>query len=244
MNKKRISLLFVFILQFFIARQDLSAQNRITLSSPKDPVLSGATLTFFFTGNYFYERKPALNLEKINLLDASQVNRFDRSAINHYSPGAAKTSDILLGTSMILPAILMADKNMRKDGGAIAIVYLQSIALTAAEIQLVKGLVQRARPFTYNSNAPLSEKLKADAAASFFSGHTAMVATATSFTATVFSIYHPDSKALPYVYIGAAALPIATGYMRYRAGMHFPTDIAAGLIIGALNGFLVAKLHD
>ena len=85
--------------------------------------------------------------------------------------------------------------------------------------------------------------MKADANASFFSGHTAMTASAAAFTATVYSIYHPDSKALPYIYISAAAIPLTTGYLRYKAGKHFPTDIAAGLIVGALNGFLIAKWH-
>ena len=161
----------------------------------------------------------------------------------NYSISAAKASDLFLVTTLVLPAILFADKDIRKDVGPITAVYFQSVLITAAEIQFVKGLFDRARPFVYNSSAPMSEKTKPDATASFFSGHTAMSASAAAFTATVYSIYHPNSKALPYIYISAAAIPITTGYLRYKAGKHFPTDIAAGFIVGAVNGFLMAKWH-
>ena len=219
------------------------AQNRIKLTSPGDYIVSGASVSLFFGGNYFYRNKKALTEQEINSLSVSNVNAFDRKATLHYSISAAKASDVFLVSSIVLPIVLIADKDIRKDAGPVGIVYLQSTIIAGAEIQLVKGLIDRARPFVYNSSAPMSEKRKADANASFFSGHTAMTASAAAFTATTYSIYHPNSKALPYIYISAAAIPITTGYLRYRAGKHFPSDIAAGLIVGIANGFLMANLH-
>ncbi len=219
------------------------AQNRITLTAPGDYIVSGASVSFFFGGNYFYRHKKPLTDQEINSLSVSNINAFDRNATMHYSISAAKASDVFLVSSMVLPVVLLADRDVRKDAGPVAVVYLQSTLIAGAEIQFVKGLIDRARPFVYNSSAPMSEKRKADANASFFSGHTAMTASAAAFTATVYSMYHPTSKALPYIYISAAAVPITTGYLRYRAGKHFPSDIAAGLIVGIANGFLMANLH-
>lgn len=237
---KVISICFA---QLIFIGQISFAQNEITLSRPKDVIISGAGATLFLGGYYFYQKKDPLSVEQISNLKISDINSFDRPAVNNYSVGAADASDILLYTSMALPALLLTDKDIRKDATPVMLVYFQSVLITSGEVLMTKGLLDRTRPFVYNENAPMSEKQKPDANASFFSSHTALTANAAAYTAAVYSIYHPNSKALPYIYIGAAAIPLTTGYLRYQAGKHFPTDIAAGLIIGALNGYLMAKWH-
>jgi membrane-associated phospholipid phosphatase len=78
---------------------------------------------------------------------------------------------------------------------------------------------------------------------SFFAGHVALVGTSTFFTAKVFSDYHPDSK-LRYLFWGAAAVATgATGYLRHRAGKHFPSDVLIGTAVGTLSGILVPTFH-
>lgn len=232
---------FCFPLIFLV--QSAIGQGSIELKRPKDPIIFGTGAALFLTGNYFYRKKDPLTAEQIADLKIEDVNSFDRPATNNYSVSAKNASDILLYSSLALPAILLADKDIRKDALPVMAVYLQSLIITGAEIQFVKGLVDRPRPFVYNSNAPMDEKLLPDADASFFSSHTALTANAATFTATVYTIYHPDSKALPYIYVAAAAIPLTTGYLRYEAGKHFPTDIATGLIVGAINGYLMAKWH-
>ena len=38
-------------------------------------------------------------------------------------------------------------------------------------------------------------------------------------------------------------LPAVTGYLRFKAGKHFPTDIIVGYGVGATIGYLVPELH-
>jgi len=38
-------------------------------------------------------------------------------------------------------------------------------------------------------------------------------------------------------------MPAVTGYLRYEAGRHFPTDILGGYALGALTGVLIPIMH-
>ena len=57
--------------------------------------------------------------------------------------------------------------------------------------------------------------------------------------------YHPTAK--KGVKIGiwtfAASVPAVTGYLRVRAGKHFPTDVITGFVAGGLVGVLLPHFH-
>ena len=40
------------------------------------------------------------------------------------------------------------------------------------------------------------------------------------------------------------AAAATTGYLRYAAGRHYPTDILAGAAMGAFVGYIVPSLHE
>ena len=77
----------------------------------------------------------------------------------------------------------------------------------------------------------------------FFSGHTSSSAYFSFFTAKVFADTHPNSKWKPVVWGSAIALPAMTGYLRYKAGKHFPTDVIVGYGVGAAFGILIPELY-
>ena len=149
----------------------------------------------------------------------------------------------LLFSSLATPLLLLTDKNVRDHGLQTGILYFETVVVASVGVNLSKGLFSRPRPYVYNQSVPESEKQKNDATNSFFSGHTAMSAAGTFFAAKIFCDTHTDSKWKPAAWIGAAAIPIATGFYRYRAGKHFPTDIIAGYCWGALSGILIPQLH-
>ena len=47
-------------------------------------------------------------------------------------------------------------------------------------------------------------------------------------------------------WIWAASLSVATltGYLRYAAGKHHPSDILAGAVLGSFVGWLMPTLHE
>lgn len=189
-----------------------------------------------------YQTRP-LTAAQINGLDRFGLPGFDRSATNNWNPNADLASDMLVYGSVALPTFLMMNKRMRNDFLVIGFIYAETAMLTLGVTELTKGLSKRARPFVYNPNVDLNEKTKRDARHSFFSGHTSLTAALCFTTAKVFSDYSDNKTHEALVWTGAAIVPAVTGFLRYEAGKHFPSDIIAGYFLGATVGYLVPWLH-
>ena len=102
--------------------------------------------------------------------------------------------------------------------------------LNAAVTQGMKRIIQRDRPFvTY------SFIIKRDAGGgySFPSGHTS----AAFCTATSLSLLFPRWYVIAPSYLYASAV----GYARMYQGVHYPTDVLAGAIVGAGCAWLSFK---
>ncbi len=236
-----LKFLFLSIVCASLTMSSSIAQRPYSIGK-KDILYGTLLLHFNVTGYQFYKNKSALTINEINALSINSISGFDRSATNHYNLSAAKTSDVLLYSSLASPAFLLIDPAIRQDGWRVSVVYLEAISLTAAGVALIKAFVKRPRPFVYNPNAPLDKKLEPDAAASFLSGHTAMTSTAAFFAVRTWTRYHPNDNAI-LMYSAAALVPLTTGYFRYQAGKHFPTDVLGGFLLGAINVFIVDALH-
>ena len=186
-----------------------------------------------------------LSIEAINLLDKSQVNSFDRYATSQHSESARKLSDFFLTGVLVLPAVFLSNHNTRQD--------LLPLAALTAEVALInlsltiisKKLVGRTRPLVYNDNFSIEEKTTENARASFFSGHTSHTASLSFLIAKVINDYHPDAKRGIKVglWAFAASVPALTGYLRVKAGKHFPTDTITGFVAGGLVGILIPHFH-
>jgi hypothetical protein len=108
---------------------------------------------------------------------------------------------------------------------------------------IAAGSINRSRPLVYGTKAPDDLRKAGKSQRSFFAGHTAATAAATFFAAQTFQDFNPDSKAKPYVWMIAAAIPATVGYLRYKAGYHFLSDNILGYVIGAGTGILIPKWH-
>lgn len=192
---------------------------------------------------FLYKKKTPITLEEIQALSPTQVNKFDRSAIYRNSNGAKITSDVFYYTASLSPALLFIDKKIRKDWEYVLPMWAEVYGLTSALTLLTKELADRKRPYVYNPSIDNYSKIDKSATASFFSGHTSVVAANSFFVAKVYADYHPDAKLKPLVWTLAALTPAITGLCRYGAGKHFFTDILVGYAVGASIGVLVPHLH-
>ncbi|MFC5269170.1 phosphatase PAP2 family protein [Adhaeribacter terreus] len=202
------------------------------------------------TGLYLIqENKHAPSSEELAAIDADleaakrEINSFDRFAAGNFSLSAKKASDYPFYGSFALPFLLLLDKDVSQKAGQVAVLYVETMAVTGALFTMSVAHVERKRPLVYNNDPDNTERTKKHAQNSFFAGHTAAAASATFFAAKVFHDFNPDSKARPYVWIAAAAVPATVGYLRLEAGKHFLSDNLLGYAIGAGAGILVPQLH-
>ena len=206
-------------------------------------VTGGGLFGLGYVADQSYE---PLTPDEIAALDAGGLNALDRTAVNNWSPGAARASDYLMYTSAVAPALLMLDQSARNQADVIGLMYLETAMLNSGLTYLLKNVFGRTRPYVYNDNPdiPLSLKTSHTSRRSFPSGHTSTAFASLVFLATVQTRLHPDSSANGWVWGGCLAAAATTGYLRYAAGMHFPTDIVAGATMGAFAGWVVPQLHE
>jgi membrane-associated phospholipid phosphatase len=208
------------------------------------PIIIGGMASSYVGLEYYLKEKPHLDSAFVAGLKPTDINRFDRGATKYFDGKANRTyADAALFSSFAIPLFLTADKAIRSDALKVGILYAETMTIMANVYVWGVGTSTRIRPYVYNPEVPLSSKLGSRTRDSFFAGHPAAAAASTFFFAKVFSDYHPDSK-LRYVFWSAAVIPPSiVAYFRYKEGQHFPTDILAGIPIGAAIGILVPHCH-
>jgi undecaprenyl-diphosphatase len=108
---------------------------------------------------------------------------------------------------------------------------LAVLVLAALTSLAIKTLIPRERPF---KAYPDIEKLSQAGSSSFPSGHTIEVFA----IAAALSLLIPRKRVIIPVFIWA----ILVAYSRMALGVHYPSDVAGGMIIGVSVGLLVPYL--
>lgn len=233
------------ILQLSLFVQPAFAQSPYALKTGRELTLLGAGVVTLGTSAALKSSIDPLTKADISALDRSDINAFDQKATFHWSTSAGRLSDVTLaGNVAVLGLLSLGTKPIRQDIKTVAVMYIETIALANGLERTVKAITQRARPFVYNTAAPLDEKLTRDARQSFFSGHATNAFATAVFTGEVFRHYFPHSRLKPVVWVGALGLATATCVLRYEAGKHYPTDLLAGAAFGSLVGWGIPKLHE
>lgn len=236
----------IFSITFFfliLINNPSYSQSPYEFNPAKEVSLFGGGLGTLGLGLYQRSQTPIFTDLELENLDPNSINNFDRNTTKQYSFSAHNTSDVFWYGSTAMPLLFLAGKKSRKTFGKIYMLYGEVVFVNTGLTLLTKYTVRRARPFVYNNVAPISEKMDANAKASFFSGHTSITAANMFFTASVFEDYYPDSKWKPVVWGAAATIPAITGYLRVKGGRHFPTDVIVGYAVGAAVGYFIPKLH-
>lgn len=125
--------------------------------------------------------------------------------------------DIGIPTGLLVGGIISNNKEMRQNAGYVA----SSTAISYGFMVLIKHLVKRPRPFV--QNIQITPVYRAGGT-SFPSGHTS-----SSFaTATALSAAYPKWYVIAPSFFWAGA----TSYSRMYLGVHYPTDVGAGILLG------------
>lgn len=123
---------------------------------------------------------------------------------------------------------LLIPKKTRKIGIMSAVALLGSLLINN---NIVKNIVQRPRPFVTFTDLQII--IPTPSEFSFPSGHTS-----SSFAAAaVFYRHLPKKLGLPSVILAGLI-----GFSRLYVGVHYPTDVIAGIIMGILLSYLAEFL--
>ena len=124
--------------------------------------------------------------------------------------------------------LLLIPKKTRKAGVMSAVALLGSLIINN---NIVKNIVQRPRPFV--TFADLQIIIPTPSEFSFPSGHTS-----SSFAAAaVFYRHLPKKLGIPSVILAGLI-----GFSRLYVGVHYPTDVIAGVLMGILLSYLAEYL--
>jgi membrane-associated phospholipid phosphatase len=230
-------ILFEATFSHFLSAQSSSPYH---LSVKRDVWYVSAGVGTMLAGEYLRSQAPNLTIQD---LEVEEINRFDRIATRMSSSTAAEWSNNTLYSSIALTGTLLLGKESRREFGKITILFLETMALNSGLTNVSKAAFLRPRPYVFDEHWDPDRILSSGDRAAFVSGHTSGSAAGAFFFARVFSDYYPESKLKPYIWVVAAGMPALTGYLRVRAGRHYPTDVMAGYLLGASVGYLVPTLH-
>lgn len=137
---------------------------------------------------------------------------------------------VSLGTPVIIYAVGLIEKDSTTKKKAIFIG--ESLAASAFISFALKNIVKRERPYeTY----PEIDNVTEESSYSFPSMHTSSAFS----TATSLSMAYPKWYVIAPSFLWAGAV----GYSRLYLGVHYPTDVLAGAIVGSGSAFLCYKLN-
>lgn len=132
---------------------------------------------------------------------------------------AANYSRLSIASSVLLAAF------GGRRGRSAAASGLAAVATTSAIVNLVvKPLADRRRPDRAVQEVPLARHVRMPRSASFPSGHTAA---AVAFASGA-------GRELPVVSVPLHVLAALVGYSRVHTGVHYPGDVVAGALLGAV----------
>nr|WP_315197353.1 phosphatase PAP2 family protein [uncultured Flavobacterium sp.] len=162
-------------------------------------------------------------LKKINLNRNTNLDPLMEGVTNSAFP-------ISIGTPVIIYAVGLMEKDSATKKKAIFIG--ETLAASAFITYALKKITKRDRPYvTY----PEIDNVVEESSYSFPSGHTSSAFA----TATSLSLAYPKWYVIAPSFVWAGAV----GYSRMHLGVHYPTDVFAGAIIGSGSAFLCYKLN-
>ena len=182
--------------------------------------IAAILLTLFFLNN------PRLIAQNFDITTLKSINANESAFKTSFFKGEAQTVtvfNIAAPVGVFIAGGIKHDKELKKEALYMAGSFVLSSVVTTA----MKDIIKRERPFNKYS---FIVKRDAGGSYSFPSGHTSAAFT----TATSLSLLFPKWYVIAPSYLWAATV----GYGRMYLGVHYPTDVFAGALVGAGSAWL------
>jgi membrane-associated phospholipid phosphatase len=170
--------------------------------------------------------------QNFDITTLKSINEKESSFKNGYAKFCSKTTtpiSIAIPLAVLSIGLITKDKALQKDALCIA----GSFAVSTIVTQAAKHIIKRERP--YQTYSFIIQRTDADANTSMPSGHTS----AAFCTATALSLRYKKWYVIAPSYLYATSVAWARMYQ----GVHYPTDVFVGAIVGSGSAWLGYKLQ-
>ena len=149
-----------------------------------------------------------------------------------YDPFWSLATDIATWTPLfVLFFVLIMIQHRKKEGLLLSLVVLVLLLITHLVTDFSKDFFERLRPNNDQQVKDLIRILKYPQSFSFFSGH---ASTSFAVTTLVFLFLRKNKGWLSLLFLW----PILFSFSRIYVGVHFPTDLLVGALVGILLAFI------
>lgn len=162
-------------------------------------------------------------LKKINSID-------ETVGLSRFVSNTTTATVISVPATMAVVALINKDDDLLKS----ALCLTASLGVNTVLTYSLKYSINRVRP--YEAYAAEITAYSVESSASFPSGHTSLAFA----TATSLSLKFPKWYVIAPGYVWAGYV----GYSRMNLGVHYPTDVLAGAVLGAGSAFLTYKINE
>lgn len=142
------------------------------------------------------------------------------------------TTEVAFGVPLVMGVVALIEKD---DELLKSTLYVgASIGVGGVLTQVLKYSINRPRPVTLSD--PSIVAYEAQRELSFPSGHTSLAFS----TATAVSLKYPKW----YVIVPSFLWAGSVGYSRMNLGVHYPSDVLAGALLGAGSAYITYKINN
>jgi hypothetical protein len=190
----------------------------------KSMLLTAACFSFFVP--VIQAQKQSIDVQV--LVEMMENRSPNATAIYQKISAATDLTGLVVPLSIVATGIATHEKNTIQKGIYIA----ESVAASTLLTCCMKYTIKRQRPFQTH---PMIVPASTGGSPSFPSGHTSEAFA----TATAATLSFPKW----YVAAPAYAWAAAVGYSRMYLGVHYPSDVLAGAVVGAGSAWLMYKVN-
>ncbi|HEY4194157.1 MAG TPA: phosphatase PAP2 family protein [Mucilaginibacter sp.] len=174
-------------------------------------------IAFMFSAD-LKAQSPIQQFDDRTLIDLQMQRTPPETNVFLFLSNSARYVELGIPAGLFIGGVAGHNMEMRQNSAFVASSTLLSIGFT----MLIKHVVKRRRPFIQNID--ITPVYRAGGT-SFPSGHTS----STFASATALSMAYPKWYVIVPSYLWASSV----GYSRMYLGVHYPSDVGAGMLLGA-----------
>jgi len=198
-----------------------------------------------------HNHKSQLTVQEVMQLQPGHINFIDRPAtrfwnpeLNRYREYLKPTSILMVGGGIVAYGLWYKSRNYEWEAlKTLGLMYLEGAYLSIGSMSLTKIVINRPRPYVFNKSLPLEQKIRVSNNESFFSGNATILFYNAVFLSSVIQDIFPESRLSPWIWAASLSIASLSGYWSVRSGMHYPTDVLTGALVGGVAGFFIPRLH-